>query len=67
MEPLIDFWRGTGVFADLDREVGAMVFSARLTAALEEVTDRGGREALIVTYPKSLNIYVKDQTLQYRQ
>ena len=55
-ELLIEFWRGTGEFADLDREVGALVLSARLTTALQEVTNRGDREALIVTYQKSLNI-----------
>ena len=58
-ELLIEFWRGTGDFADLDSQVGARVFSARLTAALQEVTDRGDREALVVTYQKSLNIYVQ--------
>ena len=60
---LIEFWRGTGDSADLDREVGALVLSARLTTALQEVTDRGDRKALIVTYQKFLNIYVRDQTL----
>ena len=60
---LIELWRGTGEFADLDRGVGALVLSARHTMAPQEVADRGDREALIVTFQKSLNIYVKDQTL----
>ena len=39
-----------------------MVVSARLTTALQEVTDRGDREELIITYQKSLNIYEVEQT-----
>ena len=61
---LIGYWRGTGEFEDLDQDVGAVVVSARLSTALQEVTERRDREALIVSYQKSLNIYAKDQTLR---
>lgn len=47
-------------FADLDEGDSAVLASKRISAALEEVTDRGDRHALVVTYQKSLNIYVAE-------
>ena len=62
LEILIPFWRGTGEYKDIGQDAGAVVVSARLTTALQEVTAREDREELIITYQKSLNIYVMEQT-----
>lgn len=59
MEVLTAFWWSEGEFEDLDEEAGAVAVSVSITKVLQQVTDRGNREALIVAYRKSLNIYVE--------
>ena len=55
---MVDLWRGQGEFEGLDEEAAAIAASVSITTALQEVTDRGDRNALIATYQKILNIYV---------
>ena len=52
------YWRGTGDFEHLGDEGGALLASARITTALQQIIDRGDRESLLATYQKSLNIFV---------
>ena len=56
------YGRGEGEYQDLDEDAAALLASRRLTAALEVVTDRRDRNELIVTYQKSLNIFVAEST-----
>ena len=53
---------GEGEFQDLDEDAAAFLASRRLTAALEEVTDRRDRSELILTFQKSLNIFDAEST-----
>ena len=55
------FLRDEGEFEDLGEEAGAVAASVSLTAALQDVTRRGDRNALIGIYQRSLNIYVSKQ------
>ena len=59
---LTDFWRNDGEFAALGEEAGAVAAAKSITTALQEITDRGDRQALIVLYQKSLNIHTEDPT-----
>ena len=54
---LTSFWKDVDGFEDLDDDEGAIVASMRITTALEQVTNGWNRDALIVTYQKSLNIF----------
>ena len=49
-----------GDFAGLDEEESAVLASRRLSDALEEVTNRWDRTALVAAYQKSLNVYVAE-------
>ena len=60
-EILVVFLRDEGEFEDLDAQAGAVAASVSLTAALQDVTRRGDRNALISIYQRSLNIYVSKQ------
>ena len=63
MSDILRIYRsGEAEFQDLDEDAAALLASRRLTAALEEVTDRGDRNELIVTYQKSLNIFDAEPT-----
>ena len=60
LDILTDFWRNDGEFAALGEEAGAVAAAKSITTALQESIDRGDRQALIVLYQKSLNIYTED-------
>ena len=63
MKPILtSFLKDEDGFGDLDDDDGAIVASMRLTSALQQVTDRWDRDALIATYQKSLNIFVEKPT-----
>lgn len=52
------FWYATGEYEGLDDEASSKVASERLSSAWEQVTSLRDRTTLIVSYQKSLNIYV---------
>ena len=60
-EILTVFLRDEGEFEDLDDDAGAVAASVSITTALQDVTRRGDRNALIGIYQKSLNIHVSKQ------
>ena len=63
MRPILtSFLKDEDGFGDLDDDDAAIVASMRLTTAIQEVTDRWDRDALIATYQKSLNIFVEKPT-----
>ena len=51
------YWRNEPEYQDLDQNASSVLVSALLAAQMEEVTDSGDRQALVVAYQKSLQIY----------
>ena len=57
-EIMVQYWNGTGVYAGLSDEEGAILATANAAAAMESITEAGGRELAIENYKKELGLYV---------